>query len=284
MEPAPVMPEPFVPAPGRLTVVRGLHEVQSMLHAIRPRLPLAIRRLEVDVTPGFPDRTPGNGATGGGKGARVTAPGDDDTQGPDASTIVERLALRRDVVDGDLATLRTLPNVVSAAVDGVLMSAVVHARSSRSRPAATARPDRHVAWSLGMLERILARDHLVAGVRLHAVQYCHGKTRELHDIAVRWGYVPGKPKETAPRDLLAVDLTEEWCTSCLRCGVRWPRWRGELCQWCARFFYTEGFVPPIEIVEVRAAGDKVTEAMVAPHRQRHRDRQRAAGPPLGLTK
>ena len=74
----------------------------------------------------------------------------------------------------------------------------------------------------------------------------------------------------------AVDLTGMWCVHCLSVGVRAPRDRGESCSWCYRFERAEGFPPPGTLLNARANGVRITEAMVQPHRQAHRDRKAKA--------
>lgn len=74
----------------------------------------------------------------------------------------------------------------------------------------------------------------------------------------------------------AVDLTGMWCVHCLSVGVRAPRDRGESCSWCYRFERAEGFPPPGALLNARANGVRITEAMVQPHRQAHRDRKAKA--------
>jgi hypothetical protein len=103
---------------------------------------------------------------------------------------------------------------------------------------------------------------------------------QVFRICQTWGYDPKRPAPRKDRaDLLAVDLTERWCTSHLRVGDRRERDRGELCQWCRKFEAAEGFVPPRELVQLHVDNRRVYDHEIAPFRQAHRDRMRQIAKP-----
>jgi len=271
-------------------IIRVLNECGSLLTATMDRYPKAWERLTVEVTPGFPAKTPGSGDPGSGHGPRLlersTDPqtdlrGDDD---PAEGTIAERLALtdHRELVDLD--RLGAGPQRIAVYTAQLLNSIGITTEIPRipvpSAPPmepvpATAHCVAGLRWSRDFILRVVEHQSLVERCLVGRARNVHRPVVDLHRITVRWGYDPKKGEAADDPALLATDLTEMWCRSCLRAGARYPRWRGDLCKWCYEFNLTEGFLPPPDIIEARAAGKRITEPMVLPHRQRHRDRQRA---------
>lgn len=100
----------------------------------------------------------------------------------------------------------------------------------------------------------------------------------VFSICQRWGYTPGVPSVPKARaELLAVDLTERWCTSHLRAGDRRARFRGELCEWCYRhgpLLVATWAAPPLELVRLHIDNGKVHAHEVEPFLKAERDRQR----------
>lgn len=223
----------------------------------------AIRRLTVDVSPGFPTSTPGSGSVGGGSGGH-------------GSSMTERLADRRHPELHDLYGLRSVPPVLVNVLDAELSGLAILGLVERlPRPAH--RPAADIAWSRLAVHRLIYAASSIRDEDLgrHTVANVCGLARDGRLLAERWGYTPAVPAKAKPQlddDDLAHDPTGEQCRSCLRAGRRDVRYRGDLCQWCYRFWRSEGFYPPPSIVAARASGKAITEQMVAPHRKAHRDR------------
>lgn len=96
------------------------------------------------------------------------------------------------------------------------------------------------------------------------------RVRELHALCLRWGYRTageahyGNP--TPPRRSTEHDSNRErWCTSHERIHVAEPvgtHGREGLCRWCYEFKQSEGVLPPLELVDARSRGIKITDAVV----------------------
>lgn len=76
----------------------------------------------------------------------------------------------------------------------------------------------------------------------------------LHALVARWS--APKPGVEGPDD------NDAWCRSCRRVGLAAPAERAGLCAWCRRFRYAEGDMPPVELLEARRDGRRITQAMV----------------------
>lgn len=268
---------------------------------------LNVARAEVNLKQemgGYPSSTPGSGSPGGGKGGTPTVRIHDEsdpvvthhvefiehddgtverrpfslttTEAAVPVTSVERQVLFADVdrAAGDLRRVRVDVSLVAATVGDLC-------REAGTRLDYGPRGGERLATSLvrafGGLSELLRlwapfeRHDLPAG-RIAELRKLIGR---VYDIVNRWSYTPGRPKVTKEQaELLAVDLTEQWCTSHLRAGDKRPRDRGELCQWCRKFRDVEGFVPPLELVRLHVENGRVYDHQVKPFRQAHRDRMR----------
>lgn len=255
-----------------------LIEFESLLHDATQRVGRAVRNLEQE-SGGYSSTTPGNGSPGGGKGGRAMATID----GEDIPcTAVERQALGLGGRDIAAERLAELGRRSRAAADGLgrVMSTV--GLPLLAPTDAVTRTDRMVvlAYSRAVRLRRLADKHDGATWdRLlgPAVDDTAPAVLAVFHLCQTWGYDPKRPavrKDAA--EVLAVDLTERWCTSHLRVGAKRERDRGELCQWCRKFRDAEGFVPPRELVQIHVDAGRVYEHQVAPFRQAHRDRARNA--------
>lgn len=270
-----------------------LIEFESLLHAAKDRAGRAVRNLRQE-SGGFPSTTPGNGSPGGGKGGRATAhlaeiPGtrlaapfvDVDPDGIDVPcTSVERQALGLAGRDIAAERLTELDRKARAAADGLGRAMHRVGMELLAPTDAVHAPDRMVvlAYSRAVRLRRVADKHdgptwdAVVG---DAVADAEPSVVAVFHLCQTWGYDPRRPAVARDRaDLLAVDLTERWCTSHLRVGAKRERDRGELCQWCRKFEGAEGFLPPRELVQLHVDEGRVYDHQVAPFRQQHRDRQR----------
>lgn len=236
--------------------IRILNECDMLLARIGTRYGTTIRRLTTDITPGFPTRTPGSGEPGGGHGGH-------------GESATERLAGRNTPELDDLRDALELPAVIAKRTNRLAAGmTIVIANIPHNSPRATLR---QLVWSRWLIRQLLEQNRDVSSRRLDNV---HHAIVRLDNITNRWGYTPHKPERPTNPRTLADDATGELCRSCLRVGAREPRYRGDLCQWCYRFELTERFLPPTDILETRASGKTITENMVAPHRQAHRDRNK----------
>lgn len=245
-----------------IAVLRLLIEAEQMLadilapsdcHRCVTRYHHAAHRLE-DVLPGWPSTVPGAGTPGAGKGTTAT-------------TVAERVDLSREHGYHALNLLTESPQTCHTAACW-LWEAIGYGDcplTFRNRTEAlsdTRTIIRYVLAVPGATERLTIPD----------VRYLYRLVSEFHAVVQRWGVDPPKPRPWRT-DTLADDPTEMWCTSCLRIGTKSPRHRGDRCRWCYEFELSEQFLPPADILRARASGKRITEQMVAPHRQRHRDRQ-----------
>lgn len=273
-------------------IVRVLNECGSLLTATIDRYPKAWERLTVEVTPGFPGKTPGSGDPGSGRGPmlleRSTDPDTDIRKSTDPAegTIVERLALspsEQSVLD-ELEQLGAGPQRIAVYTTQLLRSIGIPSSTPKIPPPAgppmepllaTAHCVSGLRWCRDFILAVVDRPHHVERCLVGRVQNVHRPVVDLHRLTVRWGYDPKKGESADDPTLLATDLTEMWCRSCLRAGSRYPRYVGDLCQWCWRFHQEQGFLPPPEIIDARARGQRITEQMVEPHRRRHRERRKS---------
>jgi hypothetical protein len=243
-----------------------LNRIDAELSEIIEGYDRALHRLEVEVTPGFPTSTPGNGSPPGGSGGRGTS-------------VAERLMVAGQALFEveDLGALMALPARLVADVHQLLTATGHVGRRLPPEHLGELSVGKRLAWCRWAVRQVIAgRDELdLDGAGEAAVEQLRRTAGDGRAVVRSWGYVTRRPHTAKPgRAELAHDATESLCRSCLRAGSRSTRYRGELCQWCWRFHQTEGFLPPVEIVTARAAGQRITEAMVAPHRAVHRKRQK----------
>ncbi len=276
-----------------------LIEIESLLTASRQRVRRAVVNLRQE-TGGYSSTTPGNGSPGGGKGGRSTAhleerPGrrlapvlvDVDPNGIDVPcTAVERQALGlagRDVAAERLAELdryaRAAANDLGRAMHLVGLRLIVSTDALHE-------PEHLVVLAL---QRAAALRHVADvhdgpawdAIIGHAIDAADPAALAVFHLCQTWGYDPRRPqvrKEAA--HVLAVDLTERWCTSHLRIGVKRDRSRGELCDWCYRngpLLVATWAAPPRELVQLREDQGKVYAHQIEPFIRAERDRQRNRG-------
>ena len=257
---------------------KHLIEIHTMLHESTQKVGRAVRNMNELSVSGLPASTPGNGSPGGGKGASsrtmpVTVSRGVVDRVP--VTSVEAMALGGSTDEATLALDQLARAARWCATDAA--SAVERTLGQRPvEPSGAVTPMQLVVQAYRCAVVLVDLDQVqVPGA---AVDRWYKPTRRVWELCNRWGFSPSRPTSSVDtRELLAVDLTEMWCRSCLRVGERAPRHRGELCRWCESFKAAEGFLPPVELVEAHADGRRISEAMIAPHRQAHRDRQARKG-------
>lgn len=247
--------------------IRVLTECDTMLTETAQRYALARRRL-AEVEPGFSAHTPGAGEPGGGSGFSV-------------GSSTERLvitgktdAARREVQHHpELDTAQRVeegPDVIAA--NAAWFAAVL----DLPMPDTVNSPRR--AIQLLTWTRWIVRQFIAAEIepQTKMLDTLHRSIVNLHRTVTTWGRKPTEPETVTDPTLLADDPTDERCRSCLRVGMISKRIRGFLCDWCYRFHRYEGFLPPPEILEIRASGT-VYEHHVKPFRKAFRDRQKKRG-------
>jgi hypothetical protein len=97
------------------------------------------------------------------------------------------------------------------------------------------------------------------------------KVRELSDLASRWGYrTNGEYRPDAPGPRAAGDRESEsnkqrWCSSHARAEITEPvgsTGRNGRCRWCDDFLRHHETLPPINILDARERGIRITEAII----------------------
>lgn len=260
----------------KVRLPRELVEIEALLDESSKRVGRAVRNMKELAVSGLPTSTPGNGSPGGGKGGAGRT-----ISVPDAMThTIDRVpvtSVEAMVMEGepDFAERAFVELGIVVRQAAVMASAVVEDFTGR----APVSPD----LSSGLM-RLVVYSFGCSGVLVHldvperwrpdgGWSRWERPVRRIWQLTQTWGFVPAEPKAGVQRELLATDLTGQWCRSCLRVGVRDPRDRtSEFCRWCRKFDQLEGFLPPVDLLQVRADGQRITEAMVEPHRHAHRER------------
>jgi hypothetical protein len=252
---------------------KHLIEIHTMLHESTQLVGRAVSNMNELGVSGLPSSTPGNGSPGGGKGASsrtmpvVVAGGWVDRV---PVTSVEALAIGGARDEATLASDQLARAARFCATDAAdVVERVLGQRPVM--PAESASPMQLVVQAYRCAVVLVQLEG--EEVSSSTVGRWYKPTRRVWELCSRWGFSPTMERSSADaRELLAVDLTEMWCRSCLRVGERAPRDRGDLCRWCRTFHGVEGFLPPVDLVEAHADGRRITEAMIAPHRQAHQAR------------
>lgn len=262
-----------------MRVTEQLIEYEAMLHESVRRVGRVVRNMRQEMG-GFASCTPGSGSPGGGKGGRpvvsIADPRDPvDPDGVDVPvTSVESQALfGRDDAAEDLLRLHRAAGGVADGAAALLVVDLGEDPGPEWSDVSRVGADRLLVLGYARVLRLRDGQFNLVSRRVH--DHLERPVAEVFHLCQSWGYDTKTPTVRKDRaELLAVDLTEMWCTSHLRVGEKRPRDRGELCQWCRKFEYTEGFVPPRELVRLHVEQRRVYDHQVAPFRQAHRDRQK----------
>ena len=234
--------------------VRVLVECDTLLAEISRNYTAAVRQLE-QAAPGFPAHTPAAGEPGTGK--HNTA----------RSSIVERLALHPHPELDAAQRLHHEPHTIMAATIAVTETLrLPHPNLDLSQHRAL----QALLWSRWAIRHTLQTTY---NPPTRPLSELHGTIIDLHSTVITWAYTPTAPTRPSNPHLLADDPTDQWCRSCLRIGVRSPRYRGDLDRWCYTFNAQEGFLPPPELLEKHERGT-VYDRDVEPWRKAHRDRNK----------
>jgi len=237
---------------------------EALLHDTMQHAGQAQRNLEA-LTPGHPTTSPGNGGPGGG--------GSGDSI---VHRLVESRAFDRDHIIRKLADLQRAGGLATV-LGGQLVLALTRQQPVWPRASFNIVP--YVAYAYRCV--IVAKDHLEhdpdwAGrytPRRQMTEACV----DLWTITTAWSSPATQRMESpATAELLAVDLTEMYCRSCLRIGWHQARHRGELCRWCYNFHITEGFMPPRRLIIMHNEQRRITEKDIAPLRQAHQRKVKTA--------
>lgn len=261
-----------------------LIEYESMLHVSVQRVGRAVRNMRQEMG-GYGSRTPGSGEPGSGKNSRPTVHisdrGDENDQGDRVPiTAVEMQALGFTELDAAAQSLEQLRRSALAVVFGLGRAAVASGVDlGVAVDQVTPTPGRLVVFAYARVRRLQQVEVFTDPDRtLDQLRMIDGDVEAVYHRCQNWGYVPGRPRVPKARaDLLAVDLTERWCTSHLRLGVKRPRSRGELCDWCYRtgpLLVPTWDAPPLALVRLHVDHGKVYAHQVDPFLQAERDRQR----------
>jgi hypothetical protein len=285
--------------------VEQLIEFESMLHASVQRVGRAVKNLRQEMG-GFSSTTPGNGSPGGGKGGGPTVaierPSWELGRLPQDPEVLADWLQRRDRADepkvdqvpitrpesialgftGPDRAADALAELEQQANFAALGAMTAVERMGRTCPGRHGQPigaDRLVVLAYGRLRGVVrlnpTNDQLA---HTEALAGLVDPVPRVFDLVQRWGYTAAEPAVAKTRvGLLAVDLTEMWCTSHLRVGVKRDRSRGELCDWCYRhgpLLVATWAAPPVEVVRLHVEHGKVYAHQFEPHIRAERDRQR----------
>lgn len=290
-----------------------LIEFESMLHASVQRVGRAVSNLHQEMG-GFASKTPGSGDPGGGKGGRPTVsipdPTDPVTHQQLEQDAFEGAGRKRKLVrrgrqvvtsvveDGSFAVPVTSVEVRALGFAGrdvaerklteLRRSAIdmVHGFGAACTSAgvdpgpfdSASGTSRIVALGYARVRRLQRAGVSDEGSVQGWLKILDPKVESVFHICQNWGYVPGTPSVPKARaELLAVDLTELWCTSHLRVGDKRERSRGELCDWCYRhgpLLVATWDAPPLDLVRLHVDHGKVYAHQVEPFLKAERDRQR----------
>jgi hypothetical protein len=263
--------------------IEQLIEYEAMLHESVHRVGRAVRNMRQEMG-GFSSCTPGNGSPGGGKGGRPTVSIDDpsDPSDPDGVdvpvTSVESQALfGRDDAAADLVRLHRRAGEVADGAAALLVVDLGLDAGPDWPDRSTVGADRMVV--LGYARVLRLREHTHGGASSRRPRdHLERPVADVFHLGQAWGYDTREPTVTKDRaDLLAVDLTEMWCTSHLRVGVRRDRSRGELCDWCYRhgpLLVASWDAPPRDLVRLHVDNGKVYAHQFEPYIKAERDRQK----------
>lgn len=218
-----------------------LIKIDGLLAGIVVGFGVAVDRA-ADLLPGHSGRPAGNGEPGGGSGGF-------------GDTVVERQVI---AADGGLrarpAEARALDDLVRLA-ERVVVLAVELARivgRPHQGPLDNG-PLRRLVWARWALRSIEGTSTKNPGVMLpgRIIDRLWRDVVALSDLVEVYG--PPREAPVKRSDELAVDLTEQLCTSHLRIGQRAPRDKRYtgigLCRWCGDYLAAHGFVPTLEIVD-----------------------------------
>lgn len=254
-----------------VTVNPKLVEIEALLDESVQRVGRAVRNMRELAVSGLPTSTPGNGSPGGGKGGGRSLTIDMEIV-PVSSVEAAALAGEPDTAARMLVELTSEAGAASSWASNVVE------QFTRERPIDPAFSTSTLVVHAYRCARVLV--HLDVPESWSPTGGWNTWTRparRVWQLTQAWGWVPSEPTPSQQRELLAVDLTGQWCRSCLRAGAREHRDRNnEMCTWCRKFDQAEGFTPPLELVKARADNQRITEAMVLPYRQAHRDRLKRA--------
>lgn len=251
-----------------------LVEIEALLDESVQRVGRAVSNMRELAVSGLPSSTPGNGSPGGGKGGGRSLTIDMEIV-PVSSVEASALAGEPDTARRMLAELTV---EVDRAANAAASTVFEFTSSSPIWPASNATPIQMVVFSYSCARVLVHLDVPDRWSPSGGWGRWEHPVRRVWQLTQSWGWVPAEPTPSQQRELMATDLTGQWCRSCLRAGARESRDRNnEMCTWCRKFEQAEGFAPPLELVKARADNQRITEAMVIPYRQAHRDRMKRAG-------
>lgn len=90
-------------------------------------------------------------------------------------------------------------------------------------------------------------------------------TAALATLTDRWGWAQAGEcsHAAAPRYAGQVPETDvRWCVSCQRVNYAEHVHRGDLCRWCYDFKAAESALPPVDLLDARQRGQRITATMV----------------------
>ena len=121
----------------------------------------------------------------------------------------------------------------------------------------------------------ISPDHATAHYRDH-IKDMTTITAAVERMRARAELYPAQPMKPEPTD----DLGDNWCASCvrdaghlepvaLRPGTSIAR-KANRCRWCLEFEAAEKFLPPLNLLQAKHRGVRITEGMVEQARKAHR--------------
>lgn len=255
----------------KVRLSRELVEIEALLDQSAQRVGRAVRNMKELAVSGLPTSTPGNGSPGGGKGGGRSLTIDTERV-PVSSVEASALAGEPDEASKRLVELGERAHL-AAWSGSVIVENFTFERPVF--PSLNSSALHFVVYSFRCARLLVQLDVPERWRPPRGWSSWKKPVERVWQLTQSWGWVPAEPTASAQRELLATDLTGQWCRSCLRVGAREPRHRNnERCSWCQNFFAVEGFDPPLELAQAHTDSERITEAMVIPYRKAHRERMK----------
>lgn len=215
-----------------MTPHRQLIIIEHRTYDITQHIGQALRNTRTAMTDGYPTTSPGSGSPGGGS---ITA-----LSRPPRGTLLEHTDPARIAWDD----LHDYTQRIATHASWALITS-----TQQTTPDPAPNPLARTVHAY-RIARILTHTDPTT---LNQADQWLTDTDHLHHTVTRWAYTTHTPART--NDLLATDLTEQWCRRHLTLGYREPRHRGDLCRWCYTHQAEQGQLPTDPMIEAHQAGN-----------------------------
>lgn len=247
-----------------MTPQRQLVIIEHRTHDILQRLGQALHNTRQSMHDGLPTTSPGNGNPAGGS---ITA-----TSRPPAGVNLDAPITTQLVTDPARLAHDQLLNLTQQSAHHA--SNAINTITGRPAIEPNPRPI-PLAAHAHRIARVLGT---VPADQLPNLDPWLTTVDQLHRLVTRWAWTTHTPARTT--DLLATDLTDRWCRRHLTHGIKAPRYRGDLCQWCYRHHAEHAELPTDPMIDAHEAGNwrrlaslinaRLTELATTPKPRRRR--------------